>query len=55
MIAICTSIAHSIGTKPLFLLLKASRSLIIKIIGIISTIGIISVNLYMIILNAAID
>ncbi len=55
MIAILTSFGHAIGIKPVELLLKTKNNLIIKIFGVILTLGIIGVNLFMIITNAAID
>jgi hypothetical protein len=48
-------VGHAIGIKPVELLLKTSNKLILKIIGVIFTIGIIGINLFMIITNAALD
>lgn len=55
IIAVMTSFGHAIGIKPVELLLKTQNKFILKFIGVIFTIGIIGLNLFMIITNAAID
>ncbi len=55
VVAVMTSVGHAIGIKPVEALLKTSNKTIIKIIGVIFTLGIIGINLFMIVTNAAID